>query len=155
MSWWTAPLVGFELPAEELDAFGLLLIEPARHGSDDWFAPVRDLCVSCHDTIGTQLTEQVPHAPADDCLTCHESHVARHASLLLESQAEGCLACHDGDSEEFGSAHLGLPASSMDCGSCHDPHASQMAGMLLPEVHAPFAAGECSVCHETTQKVQP
>jgi hypothetical protein len=43
----------------------------------------------------------------------------------------------------------------MDCKSCHDPHASQMAGMLLPRVHAPFAEGDCSLCHEGSTEDAP
>jgi hypothetical protein len=67
---------------------------------------------------------------------------------LLASVTSTCTDCHDGESEEFAELHLGLAAASMDCGSCHDPHASSMAGMLLPEVHPPFAEGDCSTCHE-------
>jgi hypothetical protein len=59
-----------------------------------------------------------------------------------------CLDCHDGASAAFTAKHLGLTADAIDCRSCHDPHASALAGMLLPELHPPFADGDCSLCHE-------
>ena len=62
--------------------------------------------------------------------------------------AETCQRCHDGTSPEFTGKHLGLQAAGLDCGSCHDPHASQRVGMMLPEVHPPFAEGDCAVCHQ-------
>jgi hypothetical protein len=65
--------------------------------------------------------------------------------------ADTCLSCHDGGSEEFSATHLGLAPETMNCAGCHDPHASNMAGMLLPEVHPPFAEGDCSVCHGETE----
>jgi hypothetical protein len=73
--------------------------------------------------------------------------MTRNPDLLAQPVAETCAACHDEESEEFSARHLGLPAGALDCGSCHDPHASKMAGMLLPEVHPPFADGDCTVCH--------
>ena len=93
----------------------------------------------------------MPAGEMDGCSTCHGSHSSRHPALLHEAVATTCLGCHDGDSDEFGEKHLGLPAESMDCKSCHDPHASRMAGMLLPEVHPPFGEGDCSACHEETE----
>ena len=114
-------------------------------------AAARPLCTSCHQAVEDQLTSTAPHAPAEDddgCLTCHGPHATGHPALLTESVADTCLMCHDGDSSDFAEHHLGMPASTMDCRGCHDPHASQLAGMLLPEQHAPFADGDCSICHE-------
>ena len=90
----------------------------------------------------------MPAGELDGCTTCHGPHMTRNAGLLLEPVAETCLACHDGDSTSFAEDHLGLPAAAIDCRGCHDPHASQMAGMLLPQVHPPFAEGDCTMCHE-------
>jgi predicted CXXCH cytochrome family protein len=89
-----------------------------------------------------------PAEEADGCLSCHASHAAPHGNLLLSSASTTCLDCHDGDSADFAEKHLGFTAESMNCGECHDPHASRVAGMLLPEMHMPFADGDCSMCHE-------
>jgi hypothetical protein len=64
--------------------------------------------------------------------------------------SETCLTCHDGGSIRFAEKHLGFAAETLDCRECHDPHASSMAGMLLPEVHMPFAEGDCTLCHVET-----
>jgi predicted CXXCH cytochrome family protein len=94
----------------------------------------------------------MPAAEPDGCATCHGPHMTRHPGLLLEPVADTCLGCHDGDSADFAEKHLRLPAASMDCGDCHDPHASQVAGMMLPNLHPPFAEGDCTTCHEETDR---
>ena len=83
--------------------------------------------------------------------TIREDMVKHVARPILET----CTDCHDGESPAFLEHHLGLPASAMDCRGCHDPHASQMAGMLLAQVHDPFAAGDCSLCHEAAEGDTP
>jgi predicted CXXCH cytochrome family protein len=108
--------------------------------------------------VGHQLDTQVVHPPADGdagCLTCHGAHSTGHPGLLTASTADTCLTCHDGDSRTFADTHLGFEARTLDCAECHDPHASQMEGMLLPEVHMPFAGGDCSVCHADAQGDTP
>jgi len=129
----------------------------ASANSHHLVAPVRPLCVTCHSGIGEQLSTQVVHPPAeeiDGCLTCHGPHSTGSPHLLLASVSETCLGCHDGGSAEFSEKHFGAAADTMDCGGCHDPHASRMAGMLLPEVHMPFADGDCSVCHRPASDKQ-
>jgi predicted CXXCH cytochrome family protein len=114
-------------------------------------APEKALCGSCHEDLSQRLQVEAAHAPVesrDGCTTCHESHVSRHASLLAKPQADGCLECHDGQSTRFAEAHLGYEAGALDCVSCHDPHSSSLEGMLLPQVHPPFATGDCAACHE-------
>jgi predicted CXXCH cytochrome family protein len=114
-------------------------------------APAKPLCTSCHENIGEQLSSETAHAPAaelDGCLDCHGPHMTANPNLLLENVSETCQACHDVDSEDFSGRHLGIEASWLDCGGCHDPHASNQVGMLLPEVHEPFASGDCSACHQ-------
>jgi predicted CXXCH cytochrome family protein len=118
---------------------------------------VRPLCVTCHQGIGEQLATEVVHPPAegdDGCILCHGPHLTGHDKLLLAPVAETCLDCHDGGSADFAAKHLGFPADTIDCGECHDPHASQMAGMLLPEVHMPFAEGDCTTCHQERAESQ-
>ncbi|HSL82205.1 MAG TPA: cytochrome c3 family protein, partial [Thermoanaerobaculia bacterium] len=113
-------------------------------------AQVRPLCATCHAEVEEQLATQTAHGPAaspDGCTSCHGPHMTRNPDLLARPVAETCATCHDVENAEFLARHLGLPAAALDCGSCHDPHASQMAGMLLPEVHPPFAEGDCTVCH--------
>jgi predicted CXXCH cytochrome family protein len=110
----------------------------------------RTLCVSCHQEVGENLAANANHEPAadpDGCLTCHAPHTAGHQQLLNLPVPANCLECHEGESDEFASVHLGLPATSIDCVSCHEPHASNLAGLLLPLVHQPFAEGDCAVCH--------
>jgi predicted CXXCH cytochrome family protein len=97
------------------------------------------------------LASQVIHPPVEDddsCTSCHGPHLTANANLLLAPVSETCLGCHDGQSAKFADKHLGASAESIDCGECHDPHASQVAGMLLPEMHMPFADGDCTTCHE-------
>jgi predicted CXXCH cytochrome family protein len=129
--------------------------QPHASANDGFLlAPARPLCLTCHGEIGTQLETEVVHAPAEGdegCLTCHGPHTTGHPSLLLSTVADTCLACHDGGSSTFAEKHLGFAASSLDCRECHDPHASAMAGMLLPEVHPPFAEGDCTLCHTETR----
>jgi predicted CXXCH cytochrome family protein len=116
-------------------------------------APQRALCGSCHEDLAQRLRVEATHAPLAGkagCSECHEPHVARHRSLLSKPQAAGCLECHDGQSARFAEAHLGYEAEGLNCVSCHDPHSSSMAGLMLPEVHPPFAMGDCQTCHEET-----
>lgn len=116
-------------------------------------APSAVLCTSCHPDVGERLDQEIAHAPAaDDCQTCHLPHVARHPNLLAQAVSVGCLDCHDADAAGWREKHLGLTAAGMDCGGCHDPHAAPEPGLMLPVQHAPFADGDCSMCHKSLKE---
>jgi predicted CXXCH cytochrome family protein len=118
-------------------------------------AAIPALCFTCHTELGERLVTETAHQPAgepDGCLGCHGSHVTPQRNLLLVGESATCGQCHEIDGSEFTADHLGFSGEDLECGSCHDPHASLMAGLLHPLQHEPFAAGDCSACHDAVEE---
>lgn len=112
----------------------------------------RTLCLSCHVEVGREMSRQdrKAHAPfqSESCLTCHAAHASEHVPLLADAAASLCLTCHDPATPAVKVAHKGLITSTTDCTGCHAGHASERDALLLGDLHAPFAEGECSACHQ-------
>ena len=107
------------------------------------------LCVTCHaDVVQDALDHSTTHPPvtAGQCLKCHTGHPSNFPSLTRTATSAFCADCHSVDSDSFRRDHLGLPGTDMDCYACHDSHGG-VRGMLHPELHEPFAKGDCSDCH--------
>jgi len=64
------------------------------------------------------------------------------------------MTCHQ-ENAAFKSAHGQYPVTQADCKQCHDPHASSSKGLLRAALHAPFAGGNCTVCHGTPGSADP
>ena len=110
----------------------------------------KQLCSSCHNDVEVWKSRAVLHAPFQrgQCSRCHPAHSSSEAQLLVSNQASMCLKCHQVTSA-FTSKHKGFDPSSSKCSACHDPHSSDDPSLLMPEVHAPFAEGDCNACHQT------
>ncbi|MBD3163264.1 MAG: hypothetical protein GF346_12375 [Candidatus Eisenbacteria bacterium] len=109
------------------------------------------LCETCHPTV-TQWKERARiHEPArgGECETCHATHGSEHAHLVETAVPGLCFECH-ASGTDFSRAHSGYRVEESDCGACHDPHSSEEPGLLRSNQHAPFAGGNCTICHETT-----
>ena len=114
-------------------------------------AAIPALCFTCHSDLGERLATETVHQPAgepDGCLGCHGPHATAERNLLLDSESATCGQCHETGDTGFTADHLGFSGDGLECASCHDPHASLMTGLLQPQQHDPFAAGDCSACHE-------
>ncbi len=114
--------------------------------------PAESFCFSCHEDLKLELDQGEPHAPVvgGECGSCHEAHAGSVPALLTDTKLELCGQCHDIDSGELKTAHAGFSLKNVDCQNCHAAHAgpSGSTGLLLPDTHAPFADGDCSVCHD-------
>ena len=111
---------------------------------------IKSLCSTCHDQVVTWEKKVVVHGPvADgDCATCHNPHGGTVDGLLVEDVPKLCLGCHEPDAK-FNAKHSSSEIQHADCRTCHDPHATNNKNLLRSNQHAPFAAGNCSACHET------
>jgi predicted CXXCH cytochrome family protein len=78
-----------------------------------------DLCMECHDPVGTK---EVVHGPvaASSCTPCHDPHGSRYDKFLVAVGKELCLVCH---SQNLSKRHI-EERKNADCVKCHDPHSS-------------------------------
>ncbi len=125
------------------DSQGMLRALPAE---GDWAS----FCQLCHsDMISAGLEKNTVHAPFDgmECLSCHASHNSVHGGLLITEVNALCGECHDASAEDWQKVHREKHAIGLPCSDCHTAHASDTKGLLAEETHAPFAGGECELCH--------
>ncbi len=118
------------------------------HGTDSPSLVLRDgamLCASCHDGIASASSRAIQHEPfaEGNCAACHDSHGEPVVADALI--ADLCATCHKVD---LVSLHGGFPVEGTKCTTCHDPHASEKPGLVNEIAHAPFASGDCAVCHD-------
>ncbi len=108
----------------------------------------KELCASCHSDVKVWESRAAVHDPVrrGQCTRCHPAHASSEPQLLTANQATICLGCHK-STPTFTSKHKGFDPKSSKCSACHDPHSSDDPSLLMPEVHAPFAEGNCDVCH--------
>lgn len=107
-------------------------------------------CLICHkEDVASALNAEVPHAPFtdQDCTTCHDAHNSAVPGLLVKAPTDLCSDCHDRSAESFVAAHDDKNTSALACTDCHSGHASDMPGLLSENTHAPFAGGDCEMCH--------
>jgi predicted CXXCH cytochrome family protein len=117
--------------------------------------PAESFCFSCHKDLEQEIAQGEPHAPVagGECGSCHLPHAGTESALLTDSKLELCGQCHDLEARELRTAHKGFPLEGVDCQNCHAAHASPK-GLLLPDMHGPFAEGDCTSCHEGLQPHQ-
>jgi predicted CXXCH cytochrome family protein len=108
----------------------------------------RDLCLSCHDQMKTQITRvNVVHKPATgDCRQCHEVHASDHIMQLKEEPQKLCLGCHDKVKDQIAAATVKHSAVTTGdaCLNCHTPHGSELSKLMKAE---PIKT--CLKCHDT------
>ena len=121
------------------DVRGSCLACHSGHASDhDALLPSepRDLCVSCHATIGATIASAtVSHDPVltgHQCVSCHDPHDSRNPRMLRNTQAEVCLSCHE--DAVTGADGRVIPAMGEAIASS-------------PVVHGAVRHGDCSACH--------
>ncbi|MFQ6007848.1 MAG: cytochrome c3 family protein, partial [Candidatus Zixiibacteriota bacterium] len=114
--------------------------------------PAENFCLDCHTDLEKELALGEPHQPVvgGECTVCHNSHRGPFPSLLTATKDKLCGRCHKLASVELRTAHGGFDIAGANCQNCHAAHSGRKGtkGLLLPETHAPFAAGECSSCHQ-------
>lgn len=113
-----------------------------------------NLCLGCHTTGLNVPKGGSRHAALDmGCDTCHITHKTgergkREFDFHLTKDAPAlCLDCHDPKDDSLQKAHQGQPFATADCLTCHDPHQSSAPNLMAKFTHAPFAAGQCDICH--------
>lgn len=101
-------------------------------------APVRELCLNCHQDFARQLaTAPVVHAPVKNspCTDCHHPHAAKSPFILATAMPELCFSCHPDVGEAVAGAkvrHQPIDQAA-SCGSCHSTHFSAARGLLPTE----------------------
>jgi predicted CXXCH cytochrome family protein len=107
----------------------------------------RDLCLSCHDTMRSQITNVLMvHKPAQgDCRECHEVHASDHKKQLKAEPEALCISCHDKVGSQIASATVKhSPVKTGDaCLNCHTPHGGNLSKLMKAE---PIVT--CLGCHK-------
>lgn len=103
-------------------------------------------CLNCHNTKDIMFgKKQHPEVAKSKCLTCHSAHGSSKAPLLKsEKIADVCLRCHTGEKTPKKKSH---PGKNTNCLYCHSVHGSDKSSLQYDYLHQPYAKGECSVCH--------
>jgi predicted CXXCH cytochrome family protein len=125
--------------------------ESSTPGEGDLVAAVPELCLTCHDQVGTETARAHPHPPASDgdCLGCHKPHHSSERSLLVEKQGVLCANCHESEADAARPVRH-KPYETGDCTGCHAPHGSDNAQLLLAADNA-----LCTTCHTDTMFTAP
>jgi predicted CXXCH cytochrome family protein len=104
--------------------------------------PVPELCFTCHEPA--KFKGKVVHGPVAEgnCVGCHAPHSAKNKPLLDKTSPELCFGCHAAQLKDAQGRMLPAIKSLFD-----DKEAT---------LHPPFAAGECSFCHQphTSEQVR-
>lgn len=115
-----------------------------------------NLCSDCH-TQGVDTPEKGSrHAALDmGCSSCHTTHKSGQRGQqefdfhLSKAVPALCIDCHDVKDEGLGKAHSGQPFAAANCTQCHDPHQSKTPKLLQANVHQAFEGKDsCATCHE-------
>jgi predicted CXXCH cytochrome family protein len=108
----------------------------------------RDLCLSCHTEMKTQMTQvKFTHkAVEQDCTNCHDPHASNYPKQIKQAPAQLCTSCHEHDK---------IKAAAMDskdkhsvvtndaaCLNCHTAH-----GGDLPKLMRADPIKVCMKCH--------
>jgi len=112
--------------------------QPAR-----LIAPVKTLCLTCHEDFARTLDRPVVHAPVGDdngCTGCHGPHVGYTGALQKKQGVAVCLTCHN--TPEF-SGKFKHQAAFEDCRTCHEVHAGDYKRLLS----TPDIMELCMTCH--------
>ncbi|UCG60996.1 MAG: hypothetical protein JSV52_11800 [Candidatus Zixiibacteriota bacterium] len=110
----------------------------------------RNLCEVCHEEIvKADMERGFVHAPFEqlECMTCHASHNSPHAGLFVSELNTLCGSCHDVNDNAWLQTHESHSAIGLPCGDCHSGHSSDTKGLMADNAHAPFASGDCEICH--------
>lgn len=115
--------------------------------------PPATFCVSCHGDLEEQIKKGSPHEPVveGECSACHKPHAGTQKALLTATKEDLCGTCHDLAAPSLTRAHSGFDVATANCQNCHAAHVGPKGGkgLLLPDRHEPFVAGECNTCHPT------
>jgi predicted CXXCH cytochrome family protein len=106
----------------------------------------RQLCVSCHEVVGSRLKSAHLHAPVagGDCTSCHDPHGSAFRFQLAADGNGACLTCHTDVAETMAQPFRHGPAVA-SCTMCHDPHASTHRSQLRGSANT-----VCLACHSET-----
>lgn len=111
----------------------------------------RELCLSCHEQMGTQLAQMKSvHKPIEgDCQQCHETHASDHKMQLKKPPLELCESCHEPVQKLVTAATFKHSATVTGdaCLNCHTSHGSDIGKLMKAE---PSKA--CLSCHD--KKIQ-
>jgi predicted CXXCH cytochrome family protein len=72
---------------------------------------------------------------------------AQHTEADSKTGSAKCLECHDLKDQKFQKPHGNMLTAATNCLSCHDPAQKQDPKRLRAFQHAPFATGNCALCH--------
>jgi predicted CXXCH cytochrome family protein len=107
----------------------------------------RDLCLSCHETMKSQITSVLQvHKPAQgDCQQCHEVHASDQPKQLRQPAEQLCTSCHEKVKDQIAAAAVKhSPVKTGDaCLNCHTPHGGNLSKLMKAE---PIVT--CLGCHK-------
>ncbi|MBS1152180.1 MAG: hypothetical protein H6Q89_3878, partial [Myxococcaceae bacterium] len=102
------------------------------------FAPVNEVCLSCHEEFAAVLGRGHVHRPTKkSCSNCHNAHNSPEKKLLHAEVPKLCAGCHDETLKEISTSKVKHAAVERDrkCLNCHNAHGSSFEQLL---VKAPF-----------------
>lgn len=114
----------------------------------------RDLCLSCHTEMKTQMAQvKVTHkAVEQDCSSCHDAHASNFPKQIKQAPLEMCTSCHEHekikrDATEAKYKHSIVTKDSA-CLNCHTAHGGDLAKLMRAD---PIKV--CMKCHAEPIKV--
>jgi len=111
-------------------------------------APVKTMCLECHDGFQEEMARPHLHAPLaseNGCVDCHGPHVGFGAALQKKQGSQTCLTCHSGTEFKGKVKH---EAAFEDCSNCHQPHSSDYKRLL----DTPNILELCMTCHDDAKE---
>jgi predicted CXXCH cytochrome family protein len=113
----------------------------------------RDLCLSCHTEMKTQMTQvKFTHkAVEQDCMSCHDAHASNFPKQIKQAPVEMCTSCHEHEKIRHDATEARFKHSIVTkdnaCLNCHTAHGGDLAKLMRTD---PMKV--CMKCH--TDKIE-
>jgi predicted CXXCH cytochrome family protein len=108
----------------------------------------RELCLSCHTEMKTQMTQvKFTHkAVEQDCTKCHDAHASNFPKQINSAPLEMCTSCHEHEKikhDATAAKHKhSIVVQENACLNCHTAHGGDLAKLMRTD---PMKV--CMKCH--------
>jgi predicted CXXCH cytochrome family protein len=111
----------------------------------------RDLCLSCHAEMKTQMASAkfIHKAVEGNCSDCHDPHASNYTMQIKKDPLTLCSSCHEKQKTAAMNATFkhSVVTKEAACLNCHTAHGGDLAKLMRAE-----PVQVCMKCHEHDQK---